>query len=679
MMHRVILSIVAVLFAAATWVGYQAWHVYRAIHETTGVVVPRPTTEPTVTIPPLDSNRRINVLVLGSDNDRKREEASPLTQSIIVVTIDPLNRKVGMLSVPRDFYVPIRGHGMAKIDLAHKYGGVQLIRETVEKLFHIPIHYYAWVGLNGFIRVIDTFNGITLDAVHPVLDDFYPNDVHGRYAYGYKRVFIPAGWQHMTGDQALEYVRSRHGDLTGDFSRSARQQQVLVQLEQKINAKDVLFNLPQLADDLSSSVRTDLSLMKLYQLEGLARQIHRGDVTQVVLNAPTYCTYGWTPDGQSILQPNWPRIWPVVHRMFAPIVRPVRHAASRPASAGSRVPRSSPTAGPTRVPTARPAAPGAATPVPTPKSLSTPTPGPPTLLPGNLIFVRGGNLFELTRIGSIRQLTWQGDGAMPDPSPNGRSIAFVRFTTGFQRYGKYASDVWVLDLPTMRQHSLTHDETANPPNNLWALWPSWTSDGKYILFSSDRAKLSTAPSDVRKVDLDVWSMKSAGGTATKLTTSARGSGGDTEPKWRFGAHQFLYARWSYLQGTNQPYSALVLHDTRSGRSWQLTPAGGRAIDPEWDRKGNRIVYVSRVNGVDDVVVSRVVATKNGPALGPGTVLATGQVAQPAFSPDGRWVSYLRAHGDGFDFFLVPSSGGSAHRVDAVPSTIDARWRPVWTR
>ncbi|HEX8917380.1 MAG TPA: LCP family protein, partial [Chloroflexota bacterium] len=190
-MRWVIRGLIGLLLIGAAWFSWQAYHVYQAVDSMTGQTAPRYKAEPTVVVPPLNGGKRVNFLVLGSDNDKKKEEARPLTQSMIIVTLDPLNYKVSMLSIPRDFWVKIPGHGMGKIDLAHKYGGVPLARFTVEKLLGIPIHHYAWVGLNGFIKVIDTFGGVTLNASYPILDDSYPNDLNSADPYGYKRVFIP--------------------------------------------------------------------------------------------------------------------------------------------------------------------------------------------------------------------------------------------------------------------------------------------------------------------------------------------------------------------------------------------------------------------------------------------------------------------------------------------------------
>jgi LCP family protein required for cell wall assembly len=687
-----VLSILLVLLlVAALWFGWYAYHIYSGINQIAnqGGTAPRIAGEPTVVIPPMNGNKRINILVLGSDTDTKKEEARPLAQSMIVVTIDPFHYKVSMLSIPRDFWVNIPGHGWGKIDLAYKYGGVSLARAVVEKYFGIPIHHWAWVGLTGFTRVIDTFGGIDLDVNHPVLDDFYPNDIGAADPYAFERVFIPEGWRHMSGRQALQYVRSRHGDLIGDFGRSARQQQVLTQLRQKLTTLNILLNLSGLVDDLVGKVRTDLSLTELYQLEELSRHITSPSVHKVVLQVPTYCTYGFSSPAtgnQSILIPNWAAIRPVVKQLFAPIdTRVPRPAGTTPLGTITIRLTATPTTtsgpGTPQPPTGTPSPAPSSTPTPQlTRPTATPTPvAPAAQLPGRLIYIDNGNVAELLPDGTVKTLTSTAGLSMPAVSLDGRSIAFVRFRS-------YSSDIEVFDrhaaegAPVAAGRTMTNDESSNIHNNLWAVWPAWSSDGARLLFSSDRAKLTYAPTEARQDDLAIWSMPSSGGAPIQMTVPDKGAGGDAEAQARPGTHQILYVHWAYDQ-SNNPYSQLLLRDSVSGATWNLTPPSGRVFQPAFDFHGNRVVYVRDATGIgpDQVVVSRLIRSGSGFTLGPGTVIASGKVAQPAFSPGGRWVSFLQAQGDSFSLYLTPAAGGPPTEITAAGSGLDATSRPIWIR
>src|SRR6266849_11200833 len=198
--------------------------------------------------PPDDSaitGRPWNILLLGSDNDNKYSFPALLTQVMMVVHVDPDNNSVYMVSIPRDswVYVPLNG-GMHKIDQSFFFGaaqhnnfddGVRSARQTIEQDYGITIDRYAWVGLSGFASVIDTLGGVDIDVTHPIVDDTYPDDTgNSSDPFAYERLYIAPGPQHLDGQQALEYVRSRHADLVGDIGRTNRQQAVLYALKKKL-------------------------------------------------------------------------------------------------------------------------------------------------------------------------------------------------------------------------------------------------------------------------------------------------------------------------------------------------------------------------------------------------------------------------------------------------------------
>jgi LCP family protein required for cell wall assembly len=280
------------------------------------------------------SGPRINILLLGSDTDQKFTNADGshnyLAQSDIVVTIDPASKSVGMLSIPRDFWINVPGSGMHKLDEAYSLGGtaigtgayspggVALSRLTIFQDFGIPINYYAWVGLDGFVKVIDTVGGVDVDVLHPITDDNYPDDVGNKTGdlYAYKRLYIAPGPQHLSGPEALEYVRSRHADLVGDFGRSARQQQVLSALKTKLSNPDIVSKLPEIANDLNGYVKTDMQLTDVFKLMNFARSLNSNSINRVVLGPP-YSADGTTADGQSVVFPDCGKIVPVIAKMFA--------------------------------------------------------------------------------------------------------------------------------------------------------------------------------------------------------------------------------------------------------------------------------------------------------------------------------------------------------------------------
>ncbi|HXC76413.1 MAG TPA: LCP family protein [Candidatus Acidoferrum sp.] len=280
------------------------------------VVVPSPSPSPsisngTATPTPQHPPGAFTVLLLGSDNDTKFQGAV-LTQSMIIVRFNPAAKKVTMLSIPRDLWVPLSTGGTSKIDGAYSYGGAGAAIATVENNFGIKIDAYIWIGLAGLVNVINAIGGIDVVTQAPVFDDFYPYDIGPGNPYRYLRVAVMAGPQHLDGIHALEYVRSRHNDLQSDFGRSARQQVVLLALRAKaaqISAEDV----PLLAAALKGQIKTDMSLSRIATLLPLAGSIDIKNIQQVVL-LPPYTHGCGCPSGYVV--PVWSEILPLVHTYF---------------------------------------------------------------------------------------------------------------------------------------------------------------------------------------------------------------------------------------------------------------------------------------------------------------------------------------------------------------------------
>src|SRR5205085_9771377 len=164
---------------------------------------------------PAPPGAAFTVLLLGSDDDSKFNADHVLTQSMILVRVEPATRHVTMLSIPRDLWVPLSTGGSAKIDAAYSYGGAAAAIATVERNFHVHIDEYAWVGLKGLIKLIDRLGGVDLLVSNPVLDDAYPNDINGGLLYDYTRVAVLPGAQHLDARHAPQYVRSRHNHSHG--------------------------------------------------------------------------------------------------------------------------------------------------------------------------------------------------------------------------------------------------------------------------------------------------------------------------------------------------------------------------------------------------------------------------------------------------------------------------------
>jgi len=260
----------------------------------------------------LSSTSPFTLLLLGSDSDSKFK-GDYLTQSMILTRVDPATRHVTMLSIPRDLWVRLCNGSNGKIDQAFLHGGAQCSIQTVERDLRVHIDYYAWIGLQGLVSVLNELGGVNVIANNPVMDDYYPADLTGGNPFDYQRILVLPGAQHMSGTLALEYVRARHDDAYGDFARSQRQQQILIALRAKTKHVS-LADIPSLATSLGSDFQTDMSIGQVSGLLPIAGSVPLSAITQVVLLPPYTRTV--IVGGQDALMPNWSLIRPEVAKYF---------------------------------------------------------------------------------------------------------------------------------------------------------------------------------------------------------------------------------------------------------------------------------------------------------------------------------------------------------------------------
>ncbi len=193
---------------------------------------------------------RLNVLVLGIDSRSEDDPFEQNTDTIIVLSLDPLNKTGTMLSIPRDTLVNLPGHGADKINAAYAYGGPSLSQRAVEDLLGIQLHAYALVNFDAFVKTMDGVGGVVVDAKRPIRDEEYPTA-----DFGVERINILAGPQLMQGELALRYARSRHD--SNDFSRARRQQEVLFALRARLAEGNLLLRLPVIVDGVGPAVKTN--------------------------------------------------------------------------------------------------------------------------------------------------------------------------------------------------------------------------------------------------------------------------------------------------------------------------------------------------------------------------------------------------------------------------------------
>jgi LCP family protein required for cell wall assembly len=189
--------------------------------------------------------------------------------------------------------------------------GFNALKAILGELYGLDIRYYVKVDFDGFRKVVSTLGGVQINVQMPVYESMYP------VAGGLTRLYIPAGPQHMTGAEALQYARSRHRAAGGDFDRGRRQQRVLLSLKEQMNAAAIVENLPSLVKTLGQSVKTDIPVGEMPKLLALAEAVDTKNIRSYVFAPPFYATeFANSPRGY-IITPNVVRIRKAVKEAFS--------------------------------------------------------------------------------------------------------------------------------------------------------------------------------------------------------------------------------------------------------------------------------------------------------------------------------------------------------------------------
>ncbi|HEY5433982.1 MAG TPA: LCP family protein [Candidatus Limnocylindrales bacterium] len=266
------------------------------------------------TLPPWDGKERLNILLVG--NDQRPGDSSFNTDTMIVVSVDPVTKQVAMFQLPRDMTnVPVPANARAvwgsvyagkinswftqnrnRTDLwpgkTTTARGFSALKAMLGGLYGLDIRYYVMVNFGGFRKVVDALGGIQVNVQIPVAESQYP-----AASGALRRVYIPAGPQHMSGAAALVYARSRHRAAGGDFDRGLRQQRVLLSLREQMNARSIIGNLPALVNALKTSVTTDIPVDSLARMLTLAESVDTKNIRSYMFSPPYYGTDMWGPSG----------------------------------------------------------------------------------------------------------------------------------------------------------------------------------------------------------------------------------------------------------------------------------------------------------------------------------------------------------------------------------------------
>ncbi len=300
-----------------------------------------------------------------------------LTDSIMVVHIDPKTQKIFLISIPRDIWIKIPTDGKSgsywKINAAYSLGlddinypnkqaqfkgadgGGKLAEYTIGQVIGLPIDYFVGMDFSGFKHTIDTLGGVDVTVETAFTDPQYPidgkeddsckhtdddikaftatdsaeQDLPAFFPCRYLNLHFNAGLQHMDGETALEYVRSRHSTEDGtDFGRAKRQRNLLVAVKQKIFSAGVIPQIIPFMTSLGDDFKTDLSLDDVRVLLQNASSLNKYSIETLALTDQNYLMDTQSSNGQDILAPkdgldNWTSVHTYLSDTFSGKPQPV--------------------------------------------------------------------------------------------------------------------------------------------------------------------------------------------------------------------------------------------------------------------------------------------------------------------------------------------------------------------
>lgn len=243
---------------------------------------------------------RTNILILGID-DRQEGQAVGRSDTMILVSFDPLSGKIGMLSIPRDLWVNVPGYGEGRINTAHFYAeanqpgsGLLAAQQVVEENFNIDVDYAVRIRFDNFVQLIDAVGGLEIVLDEPMS--------------GY-----PAGSHILMAEEALAFVRDREG--SDDFFRMQRGQILIQAAMGKLLSFEIITDIPELLVGFNQIIESDVPVFLWPRLGVNILRAGREGVNSQTIAREMVMPFT-TSGGAQVLAPNWELINPVVDDMF---------------------------------------------------------------------------------------------------------------------------------------------------------------------------------------------------------------------------------------------------------------------------------------------------------------------------------------------------------------------------
>jgi len=284
---------------------------------------------PQIEMPQWDGSSRINIVLFGlRGGDMNGADCPDCTDTIILLTMDPVTKTAGMLSIPRDLWINIPGFGHSRINTAWTLGeraklpggGPGLAMKTVSQFIGVPIQYYVQVDFDTFVSLIDLIGGIDIYSDEKlILDPSGSGQDHF--------ILTCCGMRHLNGKRALAYARCRteaRGCSDSDLGRAKRQQKIILAVRDKVLDPEYfpqfLAQVPQLYETFSSGIHTNMSIENAIKLAMLVKDIPIESIKHGVIDDDmvTYVNFKFNGVPASVLRPATDLIRILRDEIFVP-------------------------------------------------------------------------------------------------------------------------------------------------------------------------------------------------------------------------------------------------------------------------------------------------------------------------------------------------------------------------
>ncbi|QRG68124.1 LCP family protein [Brevibacillus choshinensis] len=324
---RMLLIVLVVIAATAGYYGYSFYQFAQNIQEPNVFTPPVDGGAATkaAEIPQWDGKDRVNILLMGVDRRGMKNNGLPRSDSMMLVSIDPVSKRYDLFSILRDTYVDIPGNGSSRINSAIVDGGPELAMKTVSQFTGLPVDRYVITDFEGFKALIDSVGGVELD----VEKNMYYHDPTDKGVYD---INLKKGVQQLDGNKALQYVRFRH-DATSDYTRTERQRKLLAAVADQMKKGTTLIQLPSILKEVTPYIQTNIGTMDMLKLSSLGLNLNTQSPGKYQL--PPMGMFRESHRAGSVLVPDVDQVQSFIQETLQPATEPTGATVEDPSTSST--------------------------------------------------------------------------------------------------------------------------------------------------------------------------------------------------------------------------------------------------------------------------------------------------------------------------------------------------------